>query len=97
MYYLHPSRQTFSLKQLLLIGSVVTAFFLIYVRYQKRKLNKTQQQEATMQLKLRSLKSQLNPHFLFNALSAIQNLVKKNEYSRQTFTSPGLPALPARS
>lgn len=30
-------------------------------------------------LKLQSIRSQLNPHFIFNALSGIQNLVHKNE------------------
>jgi two-component system, LytTR family, sensor kinase len=69
----------FSFKQLLLVSSAIAALFIIYVIYQKQKLKKTQQQEATMQLKLKSLRSQLNPHFMFNALSSIQNLVNKNE------------------
>lgn len=30
-------------------------------------------------LKLNSIRSQLNPHFLFNALAGIQNLMNKNE------------------
>jgi two-component system LytT family sensor kinase len=69
----------FSLKQLLLVISAIAALFVIYVIYQKRKLKRTQQQEAAMQLKLKSLRSQLNPHFMFNALSSIQNLVNKHE------------------
>jgi LytS/YehU family sensor histidine kinase len=31
------------------------------------------------QVQLRSLRNQLNPHFLFNSLSAIQNLINRND------------------
>ena len=34
------------------------------------------------QMQLRNLQNQLNPHFLFNALSAIQNLGKKRKLLR---------------
>src|SRR5690606_5158851 len=36
-------------------------------------------QKNTARLKLTSIRSQLNPHFLFNALAGIQNLMNKNE------------------
>jgi two-component system LytT family sensor kinase len=52
----------------------------VYIRRKnKRKLMAEQQQKQIAQLKLDSVRSQLNPHFLFNALAGIQNLMNKNE------------------
>ncbi|ARS42887.1 sensor histidine kinase [Sphingobacteriaceae bacterium GW460-11-11-14-LB5] len=45
----------------------------------KKKLAENEQQKNTAKLQLNSIRSQLNPHFLFNALSGIQNLMNKNE------------------
>ncbi|MET4081008.1 LytS/YehU family sensor histidine kinase [Pedobacter sp. UYP30] len=38
-----------------------------------------EQQKNTAKLQLSSIRAQLNPHFLFNALAGIQNLMNKNE------------------
>jgi two-component system LytT family sensor kinase len=52
----------------------------VYIRRKnKRKLMAEQQQKQIAELKLESVRSQLNPHFLFNALAGIQNLMNKNE------------------
>ncbi|MBO9564994.1 MAG: histidine kinase [Niastella sp.] len=53
--------------------------FYSYYRLSRRRLKRTEQEKQLKQLQLRSLQDQLNPHFLFNALGAIQNLVGKNE------------------
>ena len=41
----------------------------------KREMTK----RALVEMELKSIRSQMNPHFLFNALSAIQNLIHKND------------------
>jgi two-component system LytT family sensor kinase len=73
----------FSMQQLLpyLIGTLLSFMALLFgfQYYNKRKLLKVQQQQQTAQLKLKTIRSQLNPHFMFNALSSIQNLMNKNE------------------
>ncbi len=73
----------FSMQQLLpyLIGTLLGFLLLLigFQYYNKRKLLKVQQQQQTAQLKLKTIRSQLNPHFMFNALSSIQNLMNKNE------------------
>ena len=73
----------FSIQQLLpyLIGTLLGFMALLFgfQYYNKRKLLKVQQQQQTAQLKLKTIRSQLNPHFMFNALSSIQNLMNKNE------------------
>jgi len=53
-------------------------FYFIRKRNQK-KLSEKEEQKNMAKLKLNSIRSQLNPHFLFNALSGIQNLMNKNE------------------
>lgn len=70
-----------SLKKVLLIigiASVVLSLLLFVLqRSNKRRIKKMTQQKEAAQLKLKSVRSQLNPHFIFNALSSIQNLMNK--------------------
>jgi two-component system LytT family sensor kinase len=75
-------------KKELLIYTLVIAFaigltFLVILYFikkiNKKKLAEKEQQKDIAKLQLNSVRSQLNPHFLFNALSGIQNLMNKNE------------------
>jgi hypothetical protein len=61
---------------LLLAGSLLFAFFN---RRNQRKLALAAQQQEMARLELTSVRAQLNPHFMFNALAGIQNLINKNE------------------
>ncbi|MFT3827683.1 MAG: histidine kinase [Chitinophagaceae bacterium] len=73
----------YSLKQLLpyILGIVmlIAAAFYGYYRYNRSRLNKAERGKQVKQMQLRNLQNQLNPHFLFNALSAIQNLIGKKD------------------
>lgn len=51
--------------------------FWIYRRSLKKMMRRLALQKEMAQLKLKSIRSQLNPHFIFNALSSIQNLMNK--------------------
>ena len=62
-----------------LIGLTVGLIGVYIKRINKRKLLFEQHQKELAQLQLNSVRSQLNPHFLFNALAGIQNLMNKNE------------------
>ncbi|EDM36944.1 periplasmic sensor signal transduction histidine kinase [Pedobacter sp. BAL39] len=72
-----------SLKQALpyLIATLsgVALLFYIYYRRNQRKLNASTREKQLARLKLKSIRSQLNPHFMFNALTSIQNLINKNK------------------
>jgi ligand-binding sensor domain-containing protein/two-component sensor histidine kinase len=48
-----------------------------YLREQQKRKYEIQQQLA--ELKLQALQAQMNPHFIFNVLTAIQNAILKNE------------------
>ena len=57
---------------LLVLGAIYTQ--------RKRTLAKREQQKRQLvELELKGIRAQMNPHFLFNALSSIQNLIRKKE------------------
>ena len=79
-----PSKEKlFTLGQIM---SYIGAFTVVsgitfwqYKRVQNEKLaNEVWQKEKT-KIQLGSIRSQLNPHFMFNALAGIQNLINKND------------------
>ena len=65
----------------LFIGLLVLLLlsFVLNNLYHKRRLKKAHQQKEMAALKLNSVRSQLNPHFMFNALTSIQNLMNQND------------------
>lgn len=64
------------LKNILLISALALALFIITsVIFIQRKKGKYLQNELRQKL----LRSQMNPHFIFNALGSIQNFMYKNE------------------
>lgn len=73
----HPPRWLFFLKDLVAISSVIVLSIAIRVSMQWRKteekLIKAEQEKADAELK--SLKNQLNPHFLLNTLNNIYALI----------------------
>lgn len=52
---------------------------------QKKKLKKQQQQNEKIGQELKAIRSQLNPHFVFNALSSIQGLMNKNDLTNANY------------
>lgn len=83
----HEEKITFTQKELIkyiaylivLLGLITSLFFLFISRRNKTKLLAEQQQKQMAILQLNSVRSQLNPHFLFNSLAGIQNLMNKGE------------------
>lgn len=77
------STSTVSGKEMLLwimIDIIIVGLAIYFIkRNNKQKLLKEQQQRDYAQMQLSVVRSQLNPHFMFNALSGIQNLINKNE------------------
>jgi hypothetical protein len=59
------------------LAFLVSLYFI--KKRNKKKLADNEQQKNIAKLQPNSIRSQLNPHFLFNALSGIQNLMNKNE------------------
>ena len=53
--------------------------FGIYYLFSKRRLRNLGRQKEMANLKLGSVRAQLNPHFMFNALTSIQNLINQQD------------------
>ena len=64
-----------------LIALMLITALIIYLirRNTRRKLLTAKLQTAAAESELESVRSRLNPHFVFNALGGIQNLINKNE------------------
>jgi hypothetical protein len=68
----------------IVLGIIITSGIVIGIFNQQKKKNERAMTELRLQkelatLKLTSLNSQMNPHFIFNALSSIQQLVTMGE------------------
>lgn len=74
---------TFTKKELaLLLAAIllVTGIIIVLIRaLGNKKLADEKQQEEVSQLQLNLVRAQLNPHFMFNALASIQNLMNQND------------------
>jgi hypothetical protein len=55
------------------------AGFIIWKWRTRQRLRKEQQQRRLRELELTAIRSQMNPHFLFNCLNSVQNLVQQNK------------------
>lgn len=71
--------QTNIFKILTLIIIIAIAFLLLRIYQQKIKIREEKIKKEKSQIELKALQAQLNPHFVFNALSSIQSLVNTGE------------------
>ena len=55
------------------------AVFLFDWQQKKRVIEKIREQGRERELEMQALRSQMNPHFIFNCLSSINNFIMKNE------------------
>lgn len=83
---LEPKKRQLNKSQLLIIVVILVAFLTILIiglfiwkwRVWQR-FRKEQQQRRLRELELTAIRSQMNPHFLFNSLNSVQNLVQQNK------------------
>lgn len=62
-----------------IIGTlIVIALLLLYTAYNQRR-NVNRQKYANNQLALKSLRTQMNPHFIFNALNSVNSFIASND------------------
>ncbi|PSG86440.1 2TM domain-containing protein [Aurantibacter aestuarii] len=69
--------------------TVVIIFHVIYYynSFQKQKLKEQKVIAGTANAKFDALKSQLDPHFLFNSLNVLNSLIEENKDKAQDFTT----------
>lgn len=74
-----PSPWSMPVNWLLGVIGLLLAGFISYRIIARRRLKKMEATKRLTEAELKAIRAQLNPHFLFNALNAIQNLVNKND------------------
>jgi ligand-binding sensor domain-containing protein len=82
-----PFWDTIWFKILLILLILFLTIFYFYLRtrnIQKKEEEKTQINKKFAELELQALQAQMNPHFVFNALSAIQNFILNNDVEEAT-------------
>jgi len=83
----NTDEKLFSSKEIALIAIGICAIFgaifgasIAYIKKKsKQKINDAQRQKDLSKTQLNSIRAQLNPHFMFNALAGIQNLMHTNK------------------
>lgn len=73
-----------------LITSVVTLFFHVlyfYKEWQEKRVRIHKQMAGTASARFEALKSQLDPHFLFNSLNVLSSLIEEDPKQAQRFTT----------
>lgn len=65
----------------LILGVIVLALLAIFIQKQrhKRQLARLDRKKSEIENQLQLLSGQLNPHFLFNSLNAVQSLIRQND------------------
>ncbi|WP_103068097.1 tetratricopeptide repeat-containing sensor histidine kinase [Aquimarina sediminis] len=78
--------QALTIKQqnYLLVVFVIFTFLILILGYFGFKSYKTKQKLDTLLLQQKLRKTQLNPHFLFNALQSIQNFIRENNKEKSS-------------
>ncbi len=67
------------LAAILIIGLIIAWLVYFSVRMGLKKRKKLTQEKQVAQLQLKALRSQMNPHFVFNSLAAIQYYINSND------------------
>lgn len=83
---LEPQKKQLNKSQLwliiLLLVITLTLIVLSWIVWKwrvRQKFRKEQRQRRLRELELTAIRSQMNPHFLFNSLNSVQNLVQQNK------------------
>ena len=78
-FYVVPKWYQTTQTKIILAGLLILIALLIWLLIYKRLLNKSRRRKEQLSLEIKSIRSQLNPHFIFNALASIQGLINKND------------------
>lgn len=88
--------QTLWFKIIAITFSLSLFFILLFYFYRNKKkqqLLKKQEEIKKGMLELKAIRSQLNPHFIFNALSSIQGLINSNKINDANYYLSGFSDL----
>ncbi len=61
------------------IGTLLGVFYVVFMIRNRRKLEKEEVRRKMVEMELKALRSQMNPHFTFNTMNSIQHFINANE------------------
>jgi two-component system LytT family sensor kinase len=73
-----------NLSSVMLLWSLIYFAFNYFENYKKAEIESLIWENAVKEFELRTLRAQLNPHFMFNALNSIRALIKEEPLNAQT-------------
>jgi len=73
-----------NLSSVIIFWSLIYFAFHYFENYKKAEIESLIWENAVKEFELRTLRSQLNPHFMFNALNSIRALIKEDPQNAQT-------------
>lgn len=78
-FYVAPKWYQRKQSKILFTGLLVLAALVTWLLIYNGLLKKSRRRREQLSLEIKSIRSQLNPHFIFNALTSIQSLINKND------------------
>jgi two-component system, LytTR family, sensor kinase len=75
---------TVNLSSVIIFWSLIYFAFHYFENYKRAEIESLIWENAVKEFELRTLRSQLNPHFMFNALNSIRALIKEDPQNAQT-------------
>lgn len=79
-----PAIWTFNLSSVILLWQLIYFSVYFFQNYKKVEIEALIWEAAVKDFELKTLKSQLNPHFMFNALNSIRALIEEDPASAKT-------------
>jgi len=67
---------------IIVLSGSLAVFLILFLGYKiriNRRLKKQTQEKRLRELQMATIRAQMNPHFLFNSLNSVQNLVQQNK------------------
>ena len=67
---------------IIILLSIIFCMIIVFIGWKwrvRQRFRKEEQNRKLRELELTAIRSQMNPHFLFNALNSVQNLVQQNK------------------
>lgn len=80
-FYTDPLWYQTGLSKVLFVSLLIIMLLSFSLFAYRSRIRILRKKRAQLSLEIKSIRSQLNPHFVFNALSSIQGLINKNEIS----------------
>ena len=66
---------------IIILAASMLFFLILFLAYKyrmKQRLKKQMQEKRLRELQMAAIRAQMNPHFLFNSLNSVQNLIQQN-------------------